>query len=422
MSEPARAFRELVKNSSIMFLLNVAGAGVSVITIPVMLAIAGVDAYGHLVLVQSIALTVFTVCGFQYWQGMLVALPGHRLSPARLRAEVVRSLRFETLAVAAVAAAMAVLAWWGPEQIKEFSALNLMLLALSAVFPVIGTHTAYFRLVNRYNVLLVAGFLANLLKLLVLFVVSHYQPTLGNMVLAYTLPELARCTLLFSIIFASERGLPGELEAETLTPQRLAEVGKWSTLQAICELPVAQLDRLIIGFSLPGYTLGVFSILKRIYGLVNLATAPFYSTSIPEFARHVNRGDLAGAYALWGKTMRMLFAVTALAGGLCYLTKFIWMPLLFPVLRDYVPEFLVVLVTAVVAGTFVTTHAFYWGMGKLRQTTIISVGSNLLYLAELWLLTLYFGLLGAVSAFLIHVLFVAMVKIILLRRLRAKNL
>jgi O-antigen/teichoic acid export membrane protein len=422
MTASNKAFSNLVKNSSMMFLLNVAGAGVSVITIPVMLAIAGVEAYGHLVLVQSIALAVFTVCGFQYWQGMLVTMPGHQIDARSLRMAVVKSVRYELLALSMVLLVACGLAVSSLPQVKEFSTLNLLLLSLAAVFPVIGTQSAYFRLVNQYHVLMFAGFFANLLKLFVLFLVARYQPTLSGMVLAYTLPEVLRCTLLFTLIARRKTGLDGSLLKSEMSHRRIMEVGKWGTLQAICDLPVVQLDRIIIGFALPGSSLGVFSILKRIYSLINLATAPFYSTSIPEFAARINSGDLGEAFKLWIKTMKMLFAVTGLAAIICYASKFFWMPLLLPVLQDYLSEFSVVLLSAVFAGTFVTTHSFYWAMGKLRQSTIIAVASNLLYLLELWLLTVYFGLFGAVLAFLVHVLFVATVKIILLRKIALKNI
>lgn len=421
MSKANKSFSNLVKNSSMMFLLNVAGAGVSVITIPVMLAIAGVQAYGHLVLVQSIALTVFTVCGFQYWQGMLVAMPGHKIGARVLRAAVLKSLRFEALALAAVLLVTGGLALSSLPQVAQFSWRDLLLLSLAAVFPVIGTHSAYFRLVNRYNVLMYAGFLTNLIKLAVLFGVSRYQPDLPSMILAYTIPEVIRCLLLFLLIFSSGSGIAGTLPCDTLREERLMEAGKWSTLQAICDLPVVQLDRVIIGFALPGENLGVFSILKRIYSLVNLATAPFYTTSIPEFAARANAGDLAGAFGLWRKTMKLLLCVTGAAGAACYASKFLWMPRLFPVLQDYLPEFTVVLLTAVIAGTFVTTHAFYWALGNLRQSTIIAVATNIVYLLLLWLLTVQFGLLGAVSSFLIHVIFVALVKIVLLRKIAVRN-
>ena len=59
------------------------------------LAIMGVESYGHLVLSQAIALAGFTVCSFQYWQGMLLALPGHRMDFQGLRRIVLRSLAFE---------------------------------------------------------------------------------------------------------------------------------------------------------------------------------------------------------------------------------------------------------------------------------------------------------------------------------------
>ena len=417
MTRNRSGFSNLVKNSSMMFLLNLAGAGVSVITIPIMLAIAGVETYGHLVLVQSLALTAFTLTSFQYWQGMLIALPGHQIGAETLRTKVWRSLRYELLGIGIVVIGAVVLGLLKLPQTAEFDTWQLLLLVLSAVFPVMGTHTAYFRLVNRYNVLMMAGFLASLLKLVCLASVSYFAPSVLNMVLAFTVPEFIRCVVLFAVILRWQKGVEGTLDETSIDPAKIRHAGRWSTLQAICDLPVVQLDRVIIGFTLPGASLGVFAILKRIYALVNMATSPFYSTSIPEFAARANAGDIAGAFALWRRTLKILFAVTASAAILCMLTKGIWMPLAFPVLEQHTVEFAIVLLSAVVAGTFVTTHSLYWSLGKLRQTTIISIVSNVLYLCLLATLTWAGGIVGAVSAFLVHVLLVAATKIFLLNKI-----
>lgn len=417
MTRNRSGFNNLVKNSSMMFLLNLAGAGVSVITIPIMLAIAGVEAYGHLVLVQALALTAFTLTTFQYWQGMLIALPGHQIGADALRAKVWRSLRFELVGIGIVVAGAILLGLLKLPQTAEFDTWQLLLLVLSAIFPVMGTHTAYFRLVNRYNVLMLAGFLASLLKLVCLASVSHFAPSVLNMVLAFTVPEFIRCAVLFAAILRWKNGVDGALEESAIDPAKIRQAGRWSTLQAICDLPVAQLDRVIIGFTLPGASLGVFAILKRIYAMVNMATSPFYSTSIPEFAARANAGDVPGAFALWRRTLVILFAVTTGAAIACMATKGIWMPLAFPVLQQHTVEFSIVLITAVVAGTFVTTHSLYWALGKLRQTTIIAVVSNALYLCLLAGLTWLGGITGAVSAFLVHVLLVAATKIFLLNKI-----
>lgn len=417
MTRSGQGFGNLIKNSSMMFLLNVAGAGVSVITIPIMLGIAGVQTYGHLVLIQSLALTAYTVCSFQYWQGMLVVLPGHRLGAGALRGWVRTSLRYELLGMSVVVFGVLGLSVAKLPQVQEFGTLDLLLLALSAIFPVIGTHTAYFRLVNRYNVLMFAGFVASVLKLVCLYAVSRYAPSLLHMVLAFTLPEFVRCLLLFVIVFSADYGTEGALDPAKINARRVRDAGRWSTLQAIGDLPVVHLDRVIIGFAMPGQYLGVFAILKRIYALINMATSPFYSTSIPEFASRANSGDVPGAFALWRRTMKMLFVVTSGAAALCFATQGIWMPRVFPVLEPYRLEFLIVLVSAVIAGTFVTTHALYWALGNLRQTTVISVVTNLIYLGLLALMTFYGGLAGAVGAFLVHVLLVATVKTLLLQRI-----
>jgi len=414
MTAANAAFRNLVKNSSMMFLLNVAGAGVSVITIPIMLKIMGVERFGQLVLVQAIALAAFTLCTFQYWQGLLIALPGHRIGHVELRRAVLRSFAFESVGIAVVLVLLATLSLLGIKQFGQFSTLQVLLLSVAAVFPMLGTHTAYFRLVNKYNVLMMAGFLANLIKLVLLMLVARFSPSISMLVTAFVLPELVRFLLLFCMIFRWRDGVEGQLDASAVNQRKMIDAGRWSTLQAICDLPVVQLDRIIIGFTLPGHNLGVFAILKRIYSLINMATAPFYSTSIPEFAARVNAGDIPAAFTLWRRTMKLLFGVSALAALGCFALKGLWMPYLFPVLLDYPREFFVVLLSAVVAGGFITTHSLYWALGNLKRATLITVLTNVLYLGLLWLMTWAFGLIGALSAFLVHVFVVATVKITLL--------
>lgn len=412
------AFRNLIKNSSMVFLLNLAGVAVSVLTIPITLRIIGVASYGHLVLVQAIALAVFTLCGLQYWQGLLVTLPGRQVTASLLKRQVWISFRYELLGMAAVTLTMVLLQGLALAQTVEFSLAQLLLLACSAVLPVVGTHTAYFRLVNRYAVLLGAGLLANVLKLLLLHLLASHAPTLGQLVLVYALPEIARCVLLFAYIYRASQALHGASPLPVDSDRHIRQAGRWSTVQAICDLPVQQVDRIIIGFAISGDQLGIFHILKRIYSMVNLATAPFYSTSIPEFAARVNAGDLPGAFQLWRKTMQLLLAVTALAALACYVLKSLWMPWIYAGLSNYLPEFTVVLVTAVLAGTFITTHSLYWALGKQRQSALITVGANLLYLAVLLGLSLSAGLLGAVLAFLCQVAMIGAVKAVLLSKIR----
>lgn len=406
----------LLKNSSMMFVLNLATVGVGVLTIPITLKAIGVEAFGHLVLIQAIASTIFTICGFQYWQGMLVALPGHRVEPDLLRQNIWRSLRYETIGVSAVLLGCLVLAIIELPQTGKFSFGDMVLLALSVVLPVMGTQTAYYRLINRYSMLMLAGLLTNVAKLGLLHWAAHGEPSIHATALAYGLPEVLRAMVLFGYIVCAKRGIDGTLDGSQIPIQRLKDAGRWSTLQAIADLPVAHIDRIIIGFTLPGAALGVFAILKRIFSLVNLATAPFYSTSIPEFAAYANKGDYAASFRLWRRTMILLFGATLGSAVICYLAMPIWMPLIFPGLADYPAELAVVLLTAVAAGTFITTHSFHWGLGKLRQAALITVVTNIIYLVLLAALTFAFGLIGTVSAFLVHVLLAASIKIIILKR------
>lgn len=412
-------FRRLLKNSSMMFVLNVMSAAVGFLTIPVTLRVMGLEHYGQLVLIQAIAASVFVLTTVQYWQGMLVELPGRALGAHELRSETWHSVKFECVGLTCAVLSCLGLGWAGMRQLAGFDAVTISMLAVAAVLPVSGTLTAYFRLTERYGTLMQVGLGANLLRLAAVYAVAQLAPSIFNVGLAYMVPEVLRCLALFGIIATAPSQLSGELSASTIDRVRMRRSGMWSAAQAMTDLPVAQLDKVILGLVLSGEGLGVFNILKRIYGVLNMATAPFYTTSIPEFAGFVNSGKLDQAFMLWAKTMRLLLLLVGTIALACFATKGLWMPFLFRELNSYVVEFVVVLVTAVVAGTFITTHAFYWATGRQRQATVITAATNTFYLLLLWLLTDRWALVGSMVAFLIHVSLAAAIKIFLLQRLRA---
>ena len=68
-----------------------------------------------------------------------------------------------------------------------------------------------------------------------------------------------------------------------------------------------------------------------------------------------------------------------------------------------------------IAGGFITTNSLFWALGNLRQSTIITIGTNAFYLVLLGVMTWSFGLMGTVSAFLVHVALVAALKISLMK-------
>ncbi|OFA03348.1 polysaccharide biosynthesis protein [Duganella sp. HH101] len=402
------------------FLLNVSSTAIGFFAIPITLKIMGIELYGSFIFMQSVAMIAFTLVTVQYWQGLLVEFPGKISSVAVLRREIGRSLLFELAGMAT--AFLAVLALMLPalhiSQVSGFGPLDAVFIVLSMLLPSLGSLVAFYRLTNKYQVLLMAGVSANLLRLAMLYGAAHWSPTPSSVIVCYALPELCRLTYLGLLIY---RKPAGSLEPSDAPLDRRAvlSTGKWSTLLAVADLPVAYIDKVLVGVALSPEALGVYNILKRLYAIISMATSPVYTNSIPEFSHKLNVGDRAGAFALWRKTILILLPVATLIGLTAFLCRPIWVPIIYRGLAQYDLELFIMMLTAVIGGSFITTHAFYWALGKKRETSVVTVCSNLLYMVELLVLSHYFGITGAISAFLLHVSLVVVIKVILVLKEKA---
>ncbi|MYM88087.1 oligosaccharide flippase family protein [Rugamonas sp. FT82W] len=409
----------MLKNSVMSFLLNVSGTAISFFAIPITLRIMGIEYYGSFVFMQSVAMIAFTLVTVQYWQGLLVELPGKSSSVTLLKRQVGRSMLFELAGM--VAATVSVLVLLLPvfhlSQVKGFGIVDVVLTVVSTLLPSLGSLVAFYRLTNKYQVLLTAGLCANILRLLLLLAAAKWSPTPSTVIVCYAVPELCRMMVLALIIHRQPADDPGA-EAALVDHRAILSAGKWSTMLAVADLPVSYIDKVLVGVALSPEALGIYNILKRLYAIVSMATSPVYTNSIPEFSHKLNVGDREGAFALWRKTIMVLLPISSFIGLAAFVCRPLWVPIIYRGLDHYALELFLMMLTAVVGGSFITTHAFYWALGKRRQTSVVTVCSNLLYIGELLVLSHFFGITGAISAFLLHVSLVVVVKVTLVLKER----
>lgn len=416
-----RRLHGLLRNSILSFLLNGSATAISFFAIPITLKIMGLAMYGSFVFVQASAAIMFTLCTLQYWQGLLVEFPGKENSSRVLARQVWRSLSYEGVGLLAALLLVLGLHLARVPQAAGLDQLDLLLIVLSTLLPTLGSIVAFYRLTDRYQVLLGAGLLCNLMRLGLLNVAQRYHPTVTAVILSYALPEVLRFGYLGLSLLYRRQDLPGPVSGGGIDRGRIVSAGKWSTVQAMADLPVANVDKILVGLALSPEALGIYNILKRLYSIINIATAPVYMNSIPEFARRINQADLGGAFTLWRNTIFTLLPLSAAVGLSCYALRGYWTGYIYHDLIHYSRELLIVIVTAVIAGGFITSHALYWALGKKRQSTAITVSSNLIYLVLLLALSARHGLAGAVAAFLLQVAGVVLVKVLLLIREKRRS-
>ncbi|MEG1325441.1 MAG: hypothetical protein RSD99_11160, partial [Janthinobacterium sp.] len=226
---------------------------------------------------------------------MLVEFPGKATCSRLLKRHVLRSLSFEMFGILMAFLVILALPLLSLGQVGVFSWTDLLLIILSTLLPTLGSLVAFYRLTDRYQTLMLVGLACNILRLVFLNIAWHVHPTVSAVIFSYAAPEILRSMYLgFSLFFRKSEASEGDAGAQ-LEQKKIYSAGKWSTAQAIADLPVAHVDKILVGLALSSEALGIYNILKRLYSIINMATAPVYMNSIPEFAKKVNCDDVRGA-------------------------------------------------------------------------------------------------------------------------------
>ena len=182
----------------------------------------------------------------------------------------------------------------------------------------------------------------------------------------------------------------------------------WTYATTSLDIPVKQLDIIIVSMVMSLDAVGIYKIIKQITQLLSLLADPVYQAIYPQFASMIaNRnGKIAIKYAV--KTGVLLFIVTVLPALLLAATSSYWLGVVFG--EEFQLGALplsIFLILKAVSISFITIHPLFTAMGFVKQTSIIIFCANAVYLVMAWSLGIQFGIMGLAVAFLIQFSIVA---------------
>ncbi len=190
----------------------------------------------------------------------------------------------------------------------------------------------------------------------------------------------------------------------------------WGTLHASLDLPLTQLDKVIIS-SLVGLEIaGVFNLIRKLSAVMNQIADPIYQVSFPEYSTFVYNKDYDKA-----KRMSLIISIYMIILGLSAIIvawfsfDFIDQFLFDNKLTNYLFELLGAIIIQTFALVFIWIHPLFISFGFMKDNAKILLFSNAAFVICLVSLLEEIGIWGALLAILFQYLIVILCKVFYVR-------
>lgn len=405
----------IIRGGIAVSIVNVSTALVSLVLIPIMVRILGVREYGVQMLLQTVVSIAFTCSSVQYWQGVLLECSGGRSSKGQIKTLCINGFVFELAGIIITLIVVYVVFASGLFRATEMNLHAVTILSLSYVVPLLGSPLVYLRIFDKYGIIGYVGVASNVFKLILVFITGMAGGSLLGLAYALLVPELCKLLAIGIYIYYDSRNADPGMAVNKMTG--ILKVGISSTGLAMLDLPITQVDKAIIGILLSAELLAVYSILKRLQGLANILSAPYYANMIPIFSAAIKCGQMNEVRSKFLKMTMVVFVMT-LALSICIIMGYYLLPNDFiPELKRYGLAMVFQMIIGVLAGTMVILNSLFWSLGKRKEILLITIASMVTYVFTAFVATGRLGLYGIQIALFLQLAFVGVLKLYKMREL-----
>ncbi|MCG9563279.1 hypothetical protein L1D28_16965 [Vibrio chagasii] len=187
----------------------------------------------------------------------------------------------------------------------------------------------------------------------------------------------------------------------------------WLNVGGIIDLPLKQLDVVILSFFLSSHVIGVFKFTKQISKIVSQIADPVYQIFYPIFTREVDSSSLG-----FRKVLNISFGIffVGMSALLSVYFFYDWAVVNFfsKDLVDFKYVIISYLFSNVLIVSSICIHPMFIAKGFVKYNAFINLASNSVYLAIIMFTSIYDSLYVAVLAFLIQGLLKIVSKMIII--------
>lgn len=405
----------MLKNGIYVATGNLAVAAANLAVASIVTTKSGLQVYGEYILYQTVFLTWCLVSRPTTWQAII------KFSPTQPLSQLVRlSLKLE-IRYWCTSSTLLIATYFTLSE-DQFSAYGYDLILLTVILGSLainnGTLLGYARAQDRFRSITLIQITSSISKTIAVTFFNNDALTLFLLLVAIDffiwltaiLINLFRTTSLISILTR----LRNEPEAPTSDFSRFSA---WGTVHAILDLPVTQLDKLLVSALLGKEAAGAIDIVKKMSQIIGQIANPIYLTVLPWFSREVAAGRSGSIVKSCIKLTSALFAFGVAFMCTLYL---IYEPFNTTFFSGELGQHksVILFYTAVqsLALCFIWIHPLTIAHGKMKTITAALIISNSTYLLIIYLYTETLALHSVPLAFLVQATFIIALKLYVLGR------
>lgn len=377
----------------------------------------GLKSYGLFVVLQSCYLIWMTVSKPVTWQTIVKFAPSLDLKilvKESIKIEIIGALASTTLIITTLAIAKQYNTW-----ISDYLLVALVILCGSLITNN-GTLLGYLRASGNFSTVANIQIASAILKVLTSLKLSHD-------IQLYFITTVLIDIVLWGIAVAhtihKHKPLITEKPNHNYSFSSLLKFSYWGTFHAVLDLPVTQLDKILISSLIGLEATGVLDIIKKLSQVVGQFAAPIYQVIFPEYTKLLYEHKTTKLLKLSANLSILILACGIAVVTCTYLTFNLINSYAFSdELYGYKRELILYLSIQSLALCFIWVHPLSISLGKMKQTAYILIASNTLYLGTIYLFAKQYSIDAVIFAFTLQSSTLIAAKLyIILNSLRTKT-
>lgn len=366
----------------------------------ILISKSGLVNYGIFVSLQAAYYSWATVSKPLTWQAIIKysssTTPSHLLSIS-LKTEVIGA--FIALIAASVIAVSAIYLWAPSE---DYVVCGVMIFFASLMLNN-GTTVGYLRVNRRFKTIALLQSLSAILKVPTCL---YFAEDIELYFISTLVVDIAIWLPALIVITYKERTAANKNNKPACTGLKLVDFLRfayWGTLHSTLDLPVTQLDRLLISALISLEAAGIFNLIKRISQIIGQIADPIYQVIFPEFSELLHDRETRKIKEISKKISLAILISSMLTTAVLFILFEPLNNLAFAgEMADYKSELITYLAIQSAALCFIWIHPLFIALGHMKQNAVILLISNIIYTSLIILLAESLSIWGIIIAFLLQ--------------------
>jgi O-antigen/teichoic acid export membrane protein len=415
-------FRRLLQNVGWLFSGNILATMLGLPETMIKARGLGVEKFGLLAVIIAYVTLIDQLASFRPWQA-LIKFGAESLKEERY-ADFIGQVKLSLLLDAIGAVSGTIIAEAGAYLLASWKGWSLETSSMAAVFSLSilfdfsGTPTGILRLLDRFKLQATQNVLTSLLALAGAIFVYLFGGGIWGFLIVMLITSIFGNLLLLVMAYMAlrKRRLTGYWRAPIKEWKSFIRFSLWTYTSTTLDLPVKQLDIIIVSTVVSLEAAGIYKIIKQATQMLSLLADPVYQAIYPQFAAMIANYDKKGAVKYAIKIGTLLLTVTGIPAILLATTSFWWLGAVFGegFASGAIP-LSIFLLLKIISIAFVAIHPLFTAMGYVKYNTVILFFSDSAYLITAYLLGLRIGLIGLSIAYGFSLVIVVISKVAVIK-------